>query len=218
MIFFGDILVFAESWLFPEEQEDIPLLQINNFKLHLNSIGRGKGLAVYYKSAKFSITDYINDHSLQLSKLESKNLTVVCFYRSQDCKSLKTQLQDILPVQGDCLVIGDFNLCTREQPNHSVFKMLSDNGFKLQINQATHIDGGHLDQAWIRSGRDQEVTLYSQYFCATDHDALLVTMYESSTEQGKQNIKFYFIQFCVLRKTTQHRCSPKKESSKKTKR
>jgi ATP-dependent exoDNAse (exonuclease V) alpha subunit len=52
----GDAIVLSESWLDPESSEEDPSLQLHGYKLHLNSYGRGKGLAVYYKENKFTPT------------------------------------------------------------------------------------------------------------------------------------------------------------------
>ena len=46
--FYADVMIFAESWMQPEECVDDPTLQLQKYSLSLNSIGRGKGLAVYF--------------------------------------------------------------------------------------------------------------------------------------------------------------------------
>jgi hypothetical protein len=61
-------------------------------------------------------------------------------------------------------------------------------GFKLLVSEATHFDGGHLDQAWLRSittTKDvHSIELYSPYYNCKDHDALLFSLYDPRTEQG----------------------------------
>ena len=45
---FGHLLIFAETWLEPEVHDEDPVLQLRNYKLHLNSFGRGKGFTKIY--------------------------------------------------------------------------------------------------------------------------------------------------------------------------
>ena len=54
------------------------------------------------------------------------------------------------------------------------------------VSLATHIKGGHIDQAWLRCKTNHyDVQLYSPYYTCKDHDALLFSLYEPSTEKGK---------------------------------
>ena len=50
------------------------------------------------------------------------------------------------------------------------------------VMEATHIDGGALDQAWLRtiSGESHisNAVISSKYYTAKDHDAVLFTMHE----------------------------------------
>jgi hypothetical protein len=101
---------------------------------------------------------------------------------------LAQQLKELIPAVGSCLIIGDFNICTSRSPSHEVFISLKALGFKLLVSEATHFDGGHLDQAWLRvttSTTDvHSIELYSPYYNCKDHDALLFSFYDPRTEQG----------------------------------
>ena len=62
-------------------------------------------------------------------------------------------------------------------------------GFNQKIHEATHFEGGHLDQAWLRSEKEScSIEIYSPYYNCKDHDALLCTIYDSSTEKEKGEI------------------------------
>ena len=119
-----------------------------------------------------------NIHSLR-DKMD--DIRSIC----QSDKELVTLLREIIPADGCCLVIGDFNICAVEQPNHEVFTTLKSRGFHPLISEATHFEGGHLDQAWIR-GADMEysIDIYSPYYTSKDHDALQFTYYNSKLEPG----------------------------------
>ena len=70
--------------------------------------------------------------------------------------------------------------------NHQVFLTLKALGFSQIIDEATHIEGGHLDQAWLRSEKEScSIEIYSPYYNCKDHDALLCTIYDPSTEKGE---------------------------------
>ena len=57
--------------------------------------------------------------------------------------------KEIIPAQGSCLIIGDFNICHMKQPDYVVFTTLKSMGFNLMIQEATHCSGGHIDQVWV---------------------------------------------------------------------
>ena len=164
-------------------------LHIIGYKLHINGNGRGKGLATYFKENKFAVKLDITNEDLQITILESENLCVIGLYRSNADRTLCLQLQELIPAVGNCLIIGDFNLCTRRSPSHDLFITLKSLEFKLLVSEATHLDGGHLDQAWLRimhpSTKDvHSIELYSPYYNCKDHDALLFSFYDPRTEQG----------------------------------
>ena len=56
---YSDLIIFAETWLEKESQDDDPFLQLNKYKLFLNCFGKGKGLAVYYKERPLEIFNAI---------------------------------------------------------------------------------------------------------------------------------------------------------------
>ena len=118
--------------------------------------------------------------------------TVIGIYRSKDDKNLLRHLRNIVPMTGNCLVIGDLNLCTQGKPNHKVFEGLRSMHFKLLNFEATHFDGGHIDQAWLRTSSTNQLQFsldtYSPYYNAKDHDALLFSFYDSNINKGKYNL------------------------------
>ena len=190
--FYADIIIFAETWLTPETSEFDHTIQVENYKLHLNSVGRGKGLAVYYKESTSSIIESSSGTFNQITKLETKQLTIICLYRSFGDISLESQLKRMIPHSGSCLVIGDFNICSLQQPNHQLFKSLRAMGFKILRTESTHSRGGHLDQAWIRDMNEScNLLLYTPYYSCRDHDALLFTSYVNELVLGKSLHKFY---------------------------
>ena len=79
------------------------------------------------------------------------------------------------------LVCGDFNMCFIDNRKNKATSYLMKNNFKQLISEATHIDGGHIDHAYLRSKSNISVSteLYSPYFTAKDHDALMIMVRNS---------------------------------------
>ena len=189
ILHYGDVIIFGETWLNAETESEDPALQLNGYKLHLNSVGRGKGLAVYYKEKEIESIYDVTKENLQITCLNLQNLLVVCLYKSSSDITLATELQYIIPPGIPCLIMGDFNICLSRSSQHEVFTMLRSMGFQVQVSEATHFAGGHLDQIWVRNlTEDHKSQLYSPYYTSKDHDALLFTLYDPSTESGMFSI------------------------------
>ena len=134
----------------------------------------------------------ITEDDLQVTKAESKDLNVVCIYRSQGNQTLTTHLRDIIPCDDCCLIIGDLNICAMENENHEVIAALKSMGFVLLVSEATHTAGGHLDQVWLRNAtKEYNVGIYSPYYTSRDHDALLFSQHGIVTDKGIYNAIYY---------------------------
>ena len=81
MLSFSDIICLSETWLPDDECKSH--LHISGYELHLNSCGKGKGLAIYYKTGKFEAKTAFKDPTLQISQLLSTDLNVIVCYRSK---------------------------------------------------------------------------------------------------------------------------------------
>ena len=109
-------------------------------------------------------------------------MSIVCIYRSKSDTSLSSLLEETIPSVGPCLVVGDMNICTKAHPKHHALIKLRKMGFTLLNSEATHVEGGHIDQAWIRGATGVcNVALYCPYYTCKDHDGLLFTNYEPTT-------------------------------------
>jgi hypothetical protein len=88
------------------------------------------------------------------------------------------------------MVTGDFNICLARSPDHEVFQTLRTMGFRPLTSEATHIMGGHIDQAWVRDGdMVSAASLYSPFYTCRDHDAILISMVDRRTEQGEYSLQ-----------------------------
>ena len=76
----SDIICLSETWL--KQGDELDDLQVEGYKLHVNSLGSGKGIATYYKREKFQPKIDIKEDNLQISKFISDLIDVVSVYRS----------------------------------------------------------------------------------------------------------------------------------------
>ena len=184
----SDIIGLPESWIYDEETTTN--LEIEGFVSHQNAIGRGRGITVYYKQSKFRHLQDIKEDRIQLTKLAGKNIELIIVYKAPSGKDsdLARYLGMVINFKKATLVCGDFNLCFIDNAKNKATGYLLENKFKQLIHEATHIGGGHIDHAYLRSedNLDVRTELYSPYFTAKDHDAILISLKEDK-EQGKED-------------------------------
>ena len=130
----------------------------------------------------------VSEHNLQVSKASllhscgdsSDEIQIFNVYRSSDqrVEDLIDHLIDLIEVDKPTLITGDLNICTLKEPKNRLTTLLTKMGFKLMSNEATHIQGGHIDHAyWIDptgAWQSPAVERYSPYY--SDHDSLLITL------------------------------------------
>ena len=75
--FFADVIIFAETWLDQNICSTDQQLTLNEYSLSLNSVGRGKGLAIFLRESKFNVEKEITEKDHQISKLESATVTII---------------------------------------------------------------------------------------------------------------------------------------------
>ena len=75
------------------------------------------------------------------------------------------------------LVIGDMNIFNKKNPENELKTFLEDNKFKLMVKKPDHIDGGHIDHAYILNMGNlvetPEVEIIPKYY--SDHDAICIS-------------------------------------------
>merc|ERR1712208_182700 len=138
-----------------------------------NSCGRGKGLATYFKECKFAQSTSIKKEKFQLTKLSSPKLDIISIYRSEDSKLNKVaaSFEKLIDGNKTTLICGDINICFKAERNNCLILSLEDWDFRQMNKAATHIAGGHIDHIYINNEVDIDVSLYSPFYCAKDHDA-----------------------------------------------
>ena len=176
---FSDVICLTETWQKDDEWKSD--LDISGYKQHFNSWGneRGKGLAVYYKEEKFRVSGMYKSRYLQVSHLSSREVDVIALYRSSDCKDALQHIVQMIDLRKTVIICGDSNICYTKSKSNGLIKSLLELGFEQRVSEATHIEGGLIDHVYLRNGGEpfhSEVSLYSPYYTALDHDALCVTL------------------------------------------
>ena len=77
-------------------------------------------------------------------------------------------------------------MCYIDNRNCRTTKHLRTLGFRQLIEDGTHIEGGHIDQAYFRSNNHQDAIaeIYSPYYTAKDHDAICISVEGTEKSQG----------------------------------
>ena len=87
-------------------------LQIDGYSAHFNSIGPGKGLAIYVKDERFKPTLKVNQEKLQITKVESQSMDFITLYRSNQGNSteLLQHIMKMIDEDKSTIISGDFNI------------------------------------------------------------------------------------------------------------
>ena len=177
VLMMSDIICLTETWLWPDE--DTSQFDIKNYDVHHNAQGKGKGVTVYYKSAKFAHIVDIQEEKIQVSKLSGVSLDIIVVYRAPNGNDglLRDHLKNLIDSRRITLVCGDFNMCYIDNRKNRTTTFLLDSGFKQLVEEATHIDGGHIDHAYLRTQENIQVhaDIYSPYYTSNDHDAICLS-------------------------------------------
>ena len=170
----SDIICLQETWL--EDDVTVNELEIEHYALHLNSNGRGKGLAIYYKKDTFKHEADVKEQNKQLSKFKSSDILVTYRFQNGNLILLKQHLEELINREKPTMVVGDFNFCFLEDSSQSLKNYLTGN-FSQLVKEPTHIEGNLLDQAHLRDTEGLyrcSVELHTKYY--TDHRGVALLM------------------------------------------
>ena len=206
----SSLICCIETWIDPKKA-DPNNYKIEGYSTYLNSVGPGKGLAIFSKPS-FTHERDSNGTSFQITKMTSEDLDVICVYRSSDGNKteLLSHLLRIITFNKATYNCGDFNICLFKVPQNVLTDTLKAHNFVQIVQNPTFKIGSLLDHGYIRQTNPFTVTTYAPYW--SDHDAVLLTVHKES------NGTFEVKQKATRRKSD----SPKKrkgsDSPEKTKR
>ena len=139
----SDILFVQETWLETWEEE-LEQYQLEGYRAHFASQGRGKGLAAFVKEGVRRIIGIsrFGEPNLQMVKVDMANVEVIGIYRSQEepLHRLNQILRGFVNPRKDTLIIGDLNICATK--TNDLGNYLRKERFRQLVTLPTHICGG----------------------------------------------------------------------------
>ena len=143
------VIALQETWC--TEGQEYQQYQLDGYKMHFVSHGRGKGVATYFHP-EFELNGEINTQKYQMCKVSCKNYDVINLYRSQhaDNASFLKDLGQLAQGPKPCFLVGDFNINIFKEPHHPVVRKISKCGFQQLVDSPTHSAGGLLDHVYVK--------------------------------------------------------------------
>ena len=173
----ADIIHLVETSLEANEGESLIL---PGYIKHMINIGKGKGIATYFKDDVFKYEQHVAELYMQIIKFTSREVDVINVYRSNkgNTLDLSDYLESMITNGKPTLITGDLNICFHHHSGNRMSKRLGNMGFNQLVREATHILGGHIDHVYWKNDNgvwsDPQLELNSPYY--SDHDALCITL------------------------------------------
>ena len=172
----ADVICCQETWLSHTNTADF---KIDGFDLHVNSVGRGRGIATYHK-ANYCFVEDTKRIDQQMTKISSESQDIINVYRSEGADS-SLFIEDLIQLFDSTkttIIVGDFNICFKAENNHPVLRKLELLGFIQKVLAPTHIEGRQIDHVFVFSPDQAEyakVFVIQQSSFFGDHDLIFVT-------------------------------------------
>ena len=173
----ADVIHLIETSLKSDETGEFIL---PGYSSHSINIGNGKGIITFYKTGIIDHQHDIKEVNMQITKFSSSTIDIINTYRSANGHSLEllNNLTNITSEERTSLITGDFNICYQINQSNRLIQGLDQRGFSQLVNEATHIQGRHIDHVYWRdrtcTWSEPNVERYSPYY--SDHDAICVTI------------------------------------------
>lgn len=185
----SDIICLTETWLKSDSITDG--FELSGFDLFLNSVGVGRGISTYCKPSQGTLQVNITKQSVQISQVCAPEVDVINIYRSQgaDNSEVAKDLKQIINQIKPTIICGDLNLCYVRQRNNEVTRMLEGQGFRQLVEEASHLQGGHIDHVYSNLDPDifkVDIMMYSPYYTSRDHDAFCITIMHKAHKKQTQ--------------------------------
>ena len=173
------VACLQETWLDKTSSGDA--YQIETFELSLNSQGRGRGIATYFKKP-FVVTESFNQSDCQITKISSEDVDIINLYRSQECKNIEQLIRPLINLKKKTIVVGDTNINLENQRSHSFVKMMIENlRFEQLVTRPTFdrlpsFKPSMLDHVYVSPDLKKLVKVEQQCLGFNDHDILLISI------------------------------------------
>ena len=137
----SDVLFVQETWLETSEEEE-ERYQLEGYRAHFASQGRGKGIAAYVKNGVRGSRSIFVQPNFQLVMVDTAKLAIIAIYRSNDepLSQVIHHLRQRIDPSKNTLIVGDLNICATK--NNIMGNYLQQEGFRQLVTLPTHICGG----------------------------------------------------------------------------
>ena len=171
----ADIILLQEISLADNENEKE--FSLEDYQASFIKRGKGKGNAAYFKAKRITSEDQVNMEKFQIGKFIHKSMDIISIYRSQTGNSMELlqQLKKIIEDGRPTFIMGDINACFVENFNNRLIQGLLSLGFNQLVHEGTHIQGRHIDHAYLLDPNGKlnlVVERYSPYY--SDHDGISI--------------------------------------------
>jgi hypothetical protein len=165
------VIALTETWVDPL-QSSISNYKIPGFSALEASVGRGKGVVVYFDKCLQSVI--VQSENFQAIRLQH-NIDIIAVYASSGMcdAALSREIKGLIRTEARCsIILGDFNWDALKKSNR-VTEMLLANGYTQLVTEPTHRQGSCLDQAFCNKPV-LSVMVHSVYY--SDHDAVCIVI------------------------------------------
>ena len=101
-------------------------------------------------------------------------------------------LDQIIDQTKPTIICGDLNFCYITQRANLVTTILEGKGFRQLIEEASHLQGGHIDHVYSNLDPDifkVDIMMYSPYYTSRDHDAFCINIMQQA-HKNKTQVSF----------------------------
>ena len=169
-----NVINFQETWL--EPNTDASKYSIGDMIPHLNSMGRGKGLATYVGEGFILRGEFICEEQCQLIKVSNEDIEIVNVYRSQECNTrvFQDKLEYVVDLSRPTIVCGDTNIDISKDRGRAFIEFMESLGLTQLVTQPTHARGGLLDHVWVTADLKDKVNVKQTAVYFSDHTILTI--------------------------------------------
>lgn len=164
-------LCLQETWLAPND--DAAMYKIRDIVPHLNSVGRGRGIATY-NSEDFVLREFVGEPDCQLMKISCEKFDIVNVYRSQECKVFKEKIEYVVDPLRPTILTGDTNMDISKDGGKHFVEFMKHLGFTQLVMYPTHNQGGILDQVYVTQDLIERVSVSQTEIYFSDHQLISI--------------------------------------------
>ena len=167
------VLCLQETWIPPQSVG----FKVPGYEVQLNSVGRGRGIATYFKAGSTPRSD-LNEVDCQLTAISCKDFDVVNVYRSSSCQDISSLLLRIIS-EAPAIVCGDFNIDLRKNGSQQrkIISSMRCFGFEQLVKESTHDKGGLLDHVYVSEELKSRITIEKKCVRFSDHDLIVIKFF-----------------------------------------